>query len=630
MLSSAQPYLKHKTILLIFDNFNIWLSKMRLGFISFIVLCSEVWAFSPNAYLEKFEQYRYWSSHIPPQYQPQLAAFIQQPGPLATRLRDKWLGYLGEKQNWPLLAQYWRPSNSTTINCYAAYAYWQQHQRHKAMQIATPIWLQPFSQAKACELIFHELTHEPQWRSKYWAKRIKLALDDRQILLARQLLAHGNSLDQKAAEGFWKIHAFPEAYQRLAHGPWYGEQVLYALKQMIILKRRNANIEKHYLNAVKYAYLNHDQQQRFTAFMTLYLAMRNDAKNQYWFNLLEPRYYNPSLLEWQMRYALLHQQWQKLKTAILRLPRPYTPEMRYWLAKAEQHIGQHESANRRLKLLAKERHYYGFLASQELKMSLAFQAQAPCTNHQLLIPYQKLLSEIRQAYQQKYLGKAHGLLVDFISELPKNQQCTLVDWVEKSLNWPNEAIYLSNQPHLFNQVDLRFPVNHYAQINLQAKYNQLNPAFIYAVIRQESAFHPEIVSPVGAKGLMQLMPRTANLISKRYNISYHQEKELFNPNKNIQLGSKYLADLSKTLQHPLLVAAAYNAGPQAVHHWLKQYPAPDIVTWIDTLPWKETRNYLKNIVAFHAIYEYRLHQQISLQHILKPLPYQVACRVSDS
>ena len=598
---------------------------MRLGLISLILLlCSEVLAFNPNTYLDKFEKYRYWSSHLPPQYQAQLAAFIQQPGPLATRLRDKWLTYLGEKQNWPLIARYWRPSSATTLNCYAAYAYWQQGQHQKAMQIATPLWLQPFSQAKSCELIFHELSHEPQWRAKYWAKRIQLALDNHQILLARQLLAHGNRSEQGAAASFWKVHAYPEAYQHLAHGPWYSEQLLYALKRMIMLKRNNAKIERYYRDAVKHQLLNHDQQQRFIALMALYLAMRNDAKHAYWFQLLEPRYYNPSLLEWQMRYALLHQQWQQLKTAILRLAKPYTPEMRYWLAQAEQHIGQHILANARLKSLAQERHYYGFLASQALHQGLAFQAQSPCQNQQLLIPYQRLLTEVRQAYQQKYLGKAHGLLMDFMSELPHNQKCSLVNWVATSLNWPNEAIYLSNQPHLFNQVNLRFPVTYHSEIQHQAMMNRLNPAFIYAIIRQESAFHPEIISPVGAKGLMQLMPRTANLISKRYHISYHQEQELFNPNKNIQLGSKYLSDLSKSLQHPLLVAAAYNAGPQAVHHWLKQYPAPDIVTWIDTLPWKETRNYLKNIVAFHAIYEYRLHQQPVLTHILKPL--QRSCK----
>ena len=598
---------------------------MRILIIGLISVCTQVLAFNPETYLAKFDQYRYWSSHLPPQYQPQLAVFIQQPGPLASRLRDKWLTYLGEKQNWPLIAEYWRPSNSTTLNCYAAEAFWQLQNKQKAIQIATPLWLQPISQPKACESIFHQLSKDPLWHSRYWAKRIQLALDNRQILLARQLLRHGNGLDQRAADDFWKIHTLPEAYHRLPQGPWHGEQVLYALKRMVALNRSQTKIDAAYHDALKQQFLNHDQNQRFLANMALYLAMRNDAKNQYWFALVESKYHNPSLLEWQMRYALLHQQWGKLKIAILRLPKPYTPEMRYWLAKARQHLGQKDAAYLKLKKLAKERHYYGFLASQELKLGLSFQAEKPCQNYQLLQAYQSLLTEIRQAHQQKYVGKAHALLSDFMSELPKNQQCALVEWVAKGLNWPNEAIYLSNQPHLFNQVNLRFPVNYYGEVNLQAKYNQLNPAFIYAIIRQESAFHPEIVSPVGAKGLMQLMPRTASLISKRYKIAYQQEKELFNPHKNIQLGSNYLADLSKILHHPLLVAAAYNAGPQAVNHWLKQYPAPDIVTWIDTLPWKETRNYLKNIVAFHAIYEYRLHQQISLQHILKPLPYQASC-----
>jgi soluble lytic murein transglycosylase len=596
--------------------------RLCLCFCYLFLFCSQVFAFNSQAYLEKFDEYRYWSTHLPPQYQPQLASFIQQPGPLATRLREKWLIYLGEKQNWPLVAAYWRPSNSTTLNCYAAYAFWHQKNRAKAIQIATPLWLQPISQPRACESIFHELSRDKNWRPVYWSKRVKLALNNNQILLARQLLRHGNYQDQKAADDFWRMHSLPEAYKRLPPGPWHGEEVLYALKRMVMLNRSNARVEQAYHDALNKHYLNDDQTQRFSAFMALYMAMRNDGKNQYWFAKLKPAYYTPSVLEWQMRYAILHHKWQQIKVSIRRQPKPYTPEQRYWLAKAESHLGQKDTANLKLKQLAKERNYYGFLASTELRQGLSFQAQAVCQNHQLLAPYQALLNEIRDAYQNKYVGKAHWLLSDFMLELPKNQQCTLVDWVGSRLNWANEAIYLSNQPHLFNQVNLRFPINYYSAINLQAKNNHLNPAFIYAVIRQESAFHPEIVSPVGAKGLMQMMPRTANLISKRYKIPYRQEKELFNPYKNIQLGSRYLADLSKTLHHPLLVAAAYNAGPQAVNRWLKQYPAPDIVTWIDTLPWKETRNYLKNIVAFHAIYEHRLHQQTSLQHILKPLPGQ--------
>jgi len=120
-----------------------------------------------------------------------------------------------------------------------------------------------------------------------------------------------------------------------------------------------------------------------------------------------------------------------------------------------------------------------------------------------------------------------------------------------------------------------------------------------------------------------MMPRTAKLITQNYHIPYRLDEELFTPYKNIEIGTQYLAHLSKLFgQHPLLIAAAYNAGPQAVYRWINLFPAPNVVTWIDTLPWKETRNYLKNIVAFQIIYQHRLGYHPNMTNLIKPFPVQ--------
>ncbi len=583
----------------------------------FCLSCS-AYALSGDAYMEKFSNYRYWSTHLPPQYQPQLANFVAQKGPLAQKLRERWLIYLGDKQNWPLITKIYRPSNSIQVQCYAAYAFWHEHQKQKALQIATPLWLVGTQQPIACDRIFHELNQVPAWRAKYRNQRIKLALDQQNLTLARQLLNRGSSSEKIASLAFLKLHQQPEQIQKIPYDNWHGEEALYALERMIALNRNQAHIKNFYQKLQ----LNPDQKQRFYRFMSLYLAMRNQSETSVWFAKIQPRYYTDSLLEWQMRYGLLHQKWSKVRTSILKMKKPYTPEQIYWLARSELHLQQKELGVARLNKLSRERSYYGFLSSIYLHRSPAFQEQNTCRNHLGLKPYIALLEEIRQAYRHQYLGKASQLLNDFVLELPKTTQCELVDWVSYSLNWPNQAIYMSNQPQLFNQISVRFPTQYSQFVSQNAQSNHLPPEFVYSIIRQESAFHPQIVSPVGAKGLMQMMPRTAKLISKRYHIAYRNEKELFNPQKNIQLGTRYLNDLNQHLKHPLLVAAAYNAGPSAVQAWIKKYPAPDIITWIDTLPWRETRNYLKNIVAFNAIYQHRLHKRVTLKEVLKPLPGQ--------
>ena len=575
--------------------------------------------FSSIQYMDKFNQYRYWNTHLPPQIDANLIQFLNQPGPLTHQLKEKWLLYLGEKQNWSALAQYYQPSHHIALQCYAANAYWQTNQREKAIRIATPLWLDGHNKPSACQSIFQNLCHNPQWRNQYWSKRISKALDEKELLLARQLLHHGHQVDIQAADNFWRVHTQPEYFVKLPASPWRGEQTLYALKRMIEQNRKN--MMSYYQRAMGNNLLNHDQMQRLHAHMALYYFMRNDAQGNIWLAKVSSPYLNTTLLEWQMRYNLLHQNWSKVDNAIQRMPKPYTPEQTYWLAQAEKHLHQVEKSRQHLQQLAKQRHYYGFLASMELHISPSFQEKPKCSQTILPYEYHELQQEIKQLYQTKTIGRAAGLLHDFMLELPASEKCALVHWVSEDLNWPTEAIILSNEPELINQLSVRFPTKYSAFIKNRAHQFHLDPAFVYAIIRQESAFHPQVVSPVGARGLMQMMPRTAKLITQNYHIPYRLDEELFTPYKNIEIGTQYLAHLSKLFgQHPLLIAAAYNAGPQAVYKWINLFPSPNVITWIDTLPWKETRNYLKNIIAFQVIYQHRLGYRTDMQNMLKPFP----------
>lgn len=588
------------------------LSILGIGLVSFHGHCNAI-------YMNKFNTYRYWATHLPPHENPELIAFIHQPGPLAQQLREKWLMFLGEKQNWPVLARYYQPSNSTTLQCYAANAYWKTGQQDRAIRIATPLWLDGHSKPNACNEIFHSLSQQPGWRQSYWSKRIIKALDQKELLLARQLLHRGDDTDKKAADNFWRVHGQPEYFTKLPASRWRGEQTLYALKRMIELNRKN--VFHYYQLAELQHLLSFDQQQRFYAHMALYLFMRNDKQAQYWLSKVTPSYQHLSLLEWEMRYAILHRNWAVIVRAVDRMPKPHTPEQIYWLAQAKNHLHQKDQAKSELQQLAKLRNYYGFLASRELKIPPSFQENAPC--HQTVLPYEykELQNEIKHLYDTKTIGRAASLLHDFMLELPAQEKCALVHWVSDGLNWPTEAIVLSNEPELINQVSVRFPTKYAAFVKNRAQQFHLDPAFVYAIIRQESAFHPQVVSPVGARGLMQMMPRTARLITTNYRIPYRLDEELFTPYKNIEIGTQYLAHLSNLFGgHSLLVAAAYNAGPQAVNRWINLYPAPNVVTWIDTLPWKETRNYLKNIIAFQIIYQHRLGYRTSMDNMLKTFP----------
>jgi soluble lytic murein transglycosylase len=181
-------------------------------------------------------------------------------------------------------------------------------------------------------------------------------------------------------------------------------------------------------------------------------------------------------------------------------------------------------------------------------------------------------------------------------------------------------VYLSNNETLNNQLSLRFPLAYKNTIEIYAKKYLIAPEFVYAIIRQESGFREDVVSSAGARGLMQVMPNTASVVSKIDRIPYNDQKQLFLSQKNINIGVAYLQQLTKRFSnHPVLVAAAYNAGPKQVVYWLKNHPPKEIDLWIETLPWQETRNYLKNVMAFYVVYQYRLNQRPNLNNFLAPL-----------
>jgi soluble lytic murein transglycosylase len=134
-----------------------------------------------------------------------------------------------------------------------------------------------------------------------------------------------------------------------------------------------------------------------------------------------------------------------------------------------------------------------------------------------------------------------------------------------------------------------------------------------AIMRQESNFDATIVSPAGARGLMQLMPATAQLVAKRLGETTSPAALTADPAQNMRLGTAYLADMLEQFSALPLAVAAYNAGPHRVKSWLvlNGDPRPgasmpaEMVDWIELIPFNETRNYVQRVLENIAIYRVR-------------------------
>tara|TARA_Y100000590_G_scaffold443194_1_gene572300 strand:+ start:47 stop:2086 length:2040 start_codon:yes stop_codon:yes gene_type:complete len=150
---------------------------------------------------------------------------------------------------------------------------------------------------------------------------------------------------------------------------------------------------------------------------------------------------------------------------------------------------------------------------------------------------------------------------------------------------------------------------HYAYPNLGNFniYKGTEKELVYAVIKQESAFDPKAISRVGARGMMQIMPATGRIVSKKINLSYTKKRLTSDPQYNVNIGSYYLYSLIEEYDSYLLALIGYNAGPRRIKRWIKKYGDPrmksvDTVSWIEKIPIKETRLYVKIVLSNLQVY----------------------------
>jgi soluble lytic murein transglycosylase len=151
-------------------------------------------------------------------------------------------------------------------------------------------------------------------------------------------------------------------------------------------------------------------------------------------------------------------------------------------------------------------------------------------------------------------------------------------------------------------LSLLYPRAYQPLVEQLAKEQSVDPYFIWAIMRRESSFRADVTSAANARGLMQVFPPTAVEISKRLAMEAPAPEELFSAEVNVRFAAWYLAQLRARFGHPALCAAAYNAGPGPVNRWLSERGDLPVDLFVERIPYKETRAYVKQVVADYFTY----------------------------
>ncbi|MBV1919207.1 MAG: transglycosylase SLT domain-containing protein, partial [Pseudomonadales bacterium] len=272
--------------------------------------------------------------------------------------------------------------------------------------------------------------------------------------------------------------------------------------------------------------------------------------------------------------------------------------------------------------LSQERSFYGFISSELLNKPLQL-------NHQLITPSNDQITRVlstpgivraRELYQIKEETYARSEWNLAITRMPAEDRGIAAQLADQ-WGWHHHAIMAAARSDIRDNLTLRFPTAYQNTVTSNASKNGIAKDWVFSLIRQESAFSYQAKSPVGALGMMQIMPATAKQISKNMGIRYKGKYSLLQPEKNIQLGTRYMGQLLKRFQgNTILATAAYNAGPSRAKRWQPKHTPMAGDIWIETIPYKETRNYVKNVMTYQAIYRSHLGQDIKLAKSLISVP----------
>jgi soluble lytic murein transglycosylase len=530
--------------------------------------------------------------------------------PLDRPLRKKWLVYL-DKQNQPeLFSHFYRDMGNTPLNCaYAEILLQKEPTNAQAFELAEKLWVVGKSQPNECDGLFKQWQKAGKRTPELVWKRLSLAADGGNHTLIPYLKTLLPKEQQYLADLWLEVRRSPSQVSRLSKFPAkYPEKeteiLVYGLKRLIS-NNRDLALRSWEKLSNKFAF-SAPQLKQISHRFAIFLALADHEQAEVWLEKATSFEPDAELLRWHLAHVLRQQNWQHALDVINFVPEKIADDnvFEYWKARAYEKVGAKELADKGLQKLAKQRHYYGFLASGQLS------EMASLNDNPLLIAQGDLdelaaLPAAQRAFEFRALGRNLSARREWIflqSQLTKQQKITAAV-VASQHDWHDQAIFGFSRSGYLEDLSRRFPMPFDSQLQSNAKKNNIDVAWAYAIVRRESSFMPDAASHAGALGLMQVMPGTARYLAKEK----VKRNSLFNPNRNVELGTQYMRYLmDKMDNNPILATASYNAGWRRVQQWLPEKGNVPLDLWIETIPYKETRNYVKAVLAYQQIYRQHL------------------------
>lgn len=541
------------------------------------------------------------------------------PSLLDDRLTAAWLHTLANQELWNEFVFVYQSTYadnrkvSSGLQCNYLNALIKTNKKTEADRYVPLVWLTGSTLDSDCDLLFQSWAQEGTLKQELIWQRLQLALDEKNTNLATQLASMLNAPSATTGKLMVDVYKTPTLITQTnrfsTDNEYMRDTIIVGLSRYLKTdETKTISLWEQYKSS---HHFSEEQIRNIEQKIALALATDFDANARDWLKRSDPHYENDAITEWRVRTNLNSGNWQE----VLDATEHFSPELqkdarwRYWQATALTHTDEKDfaRATQIYKELTQANGYYNFLAANVLQQPYHVTDSSNIIDN----------SDVKKAEQNKSIIRAVEFY--YMDDLPKaraewnyalehmnTKEHLATAQIALNLAWYDQSIRTANHADVKDALKYRFPDAYRDSLQSYAKQNSLQSPWVFAVARQESMFVYDAKSPVGALGLLQVMPATAKLTASKNGIPYSNPNSLLEPQKNLQIGSAYLRNMLDFFDNdPVSATAAYNAGPGRVKQWLAVRPITDDV-WVETIPFKETRQYVQNVMGFSVLYGHRL------------------------
>ncbi|POP41385.1 murein transglycosylase [Superficieibacter electus] len=537
--------------------------------------------------------------------------------PPARTLQSRFVNELARREDWRgLLAFSPDKPGTTEAQCNYYYAKWNTGQAQEAWDGAKALWLTGKSQPNACDKLFGAWRASGTQDPRAYLERIRLAMKAGNTGLVNVLAGQMPSDYQTISTAVMSLANAPDSvltFARMTGATDFTRQMA-AVAFASVARQDAENARLMIPSLVQAQELNEEQTQELRDIVAWRL-MGNDVTDEQarWRDDAIMRSQSVSLLERRVRMALGTGDRKGLNTWLARLPMEAKEkdEWRYWQADLLLERGRDTEAKEILHSLMQERGFYPMVAARRLGEAYQLKIDKAPGNLDNAVVQGAEMARVRELMYWGLDNTARSEWANLVSSRTKTEQSQLARYAFDH-QWWDLSVQATIAGKLWDQLEERFPL---AWKELFARYTSdkaIPQSYAMAIARQESAWNPKARSPVGASGLMQIMPATATHTVKMFSIAgYNNQGQLLDPETNITIGTRYLQYVYEQFgNNRIFASAAYNAGPGRVRTWVGNSAGRiDAVAFVESIPFSETRGYVKNVLAYDAYYRYFMGQK---------------------